>query len=275
MSAGWQSGWGIRGCASSTPPSISCAHRREGRTTFAVAAQRYERGHIPGAGFADLASDLADPDSPFHFTIPSTGRFSAAAGELGIGPEAHVIAYAQDSPMWATRLWWLLRFFGFDRVSLLDGVLAAWKAEGYELSNQSEGYPPARFVARTRPELLATRDDVEAVALGASSACLVNALLPPSFRGEGITSYSRPGRIPTSVNAPWDSMIDPRTNRFRAPTELARELDAVGARGPDPVIAYCGGGISATVDLFALSLVGRDDARLYDGSLTEWSHDPS
>jgi thiosulfate/3-mercaptopyruvate sulfurtransferase len=116
---------------------------------------------------------------------------------------------------------------------------------------------------------------VEAVVGGTARACLVNALLPPIFRGEGITSYSRPGRIPGSVNAPWNTMIDPETNRFRSAPDLERELEAAGARGPDPMIAYCGGGISATIDLFALSLVGRDDARLYDGSLTEWSYDPS
>jgi len=237
--------------------------------------QSYEPAHIPGAAFADLAGELADPDSPFHFTVPSPERFAAAAGQLGIGPGVHVIAYAQDTPMWATRLWWLLRFFGFDAVSLLDGGLPAWQAAGHELSDEPASYPPARFHAQPRPELLATRADVEAVVDGSARSCLVNALLPPIFRGEGITAYSRPGRIPGSVNAPWNAMVDPDTNRFRSPAELERELDAVGASGPDPVIAYCGGGISATVDLFALSLVGRNDARLYDGSLTEWSHDPS
>ena len=235
----------------------------------------YEAVHIPGAAFADVAQELADPDSPFYFTVPSAERFSAAAGRLGIGPGVHVIAYAQDSPMWATRLWWLLRLFGFDDVSVLDGGLPAWKAAGYELSDRPASYPSASFVARPRPELLATREDVEAVVDGGDRSCLVNALLPPVFRGEGISSYSRPGRIPQSVNVPWSSMIDPETNRFRSRGELEHELDAVGARGRNRVIAYCGGGISATVDLFALSLAGREDARLYDGSLTEWSRDPT
>jgi thiosulfate/3-mercaptopyruvate sulfurtransferase len=240
-----------------------------GRETYAPA-------HIPGAAFADIPGELSDPESPFHFTVPSAELFSAAAGRLGIGPGTHVVAYAQESPMWATRLWWLLRFFGFDDVSVLDGGLPAWVAGGHEVSDSRSSYPPAEFVAKPRPELLATRSDVEAVVEGsAGSACLVNALLPPVFRGEGITSYSRPGRIPGSVNAPWAALIDPLTNRFRPQAELTRELDSVGARGPEPTIVYCGGGISATVDLFALSLIGRDDARLYDGSLTEWSRDPA
>ena len=87
-------------------------------------------------------------------------------------------------------------------------------------------------------------------------------------------AYSRPGRIPGSVNAPWNGLVDPATNCFRPPAELAAALNGGGVRADQPVIAYCGGGISATVDLFALWLTGRDDARLYDGSLTEWSANP-
>ena len=123
---------------------------------------------------------------------------------------------------------------------------------------------------------MARRAEIEAIvdAQGAT-ACLVNALTPSVFRGEGLSSYSRPGRIPSSVNAPWTTLIDPDTNRFRPAPELRHALEAAGALGERPVIAYCGGGISATVDLFALSLVGRDDGRLYDGSLTEWTRDPA
>jgi len=235
----------------------------------------YEQAHIPGAAFADIAGELSDPESPFPFTLPTAERFAAAAGRLGIGPGVHVAAYAQESPMWATRLWWQLRFFGFDSVSVLDGGLSAWRAAGLATESGARDYEPAQFSAHPRPEWLATRADVEAaVAAGDGSACLVNALTPPVFRGEGPSSYSRPGRIPGSVNAPWTELVDPDTNRFRDPAELARALEVAGALGPAPVIAYCGGGISATVDLFALALVGRGDAsRLYDGSLIEWTRD--
>jgi thiosulfate/3-mercaptopyruvate sulfurtransferase len=234
----------------------------------------YEEAHIPGAAFADVAGDLSDPDSPFPFTLPPPERFAAAAGRLGIGPGTHVVTYAQDSPMWATRLWWELRFFGFDAVSVLDGGLPAWRANGLPTESGTVSYEPAEFTARPRPERLATRADVEGiVAAGDGSACLVNALTPPVFRGEGPSSYSRPGRIPGSVNAPWTELIDPDTNRFRPPAQLEQALETAGALGSAPVIAYCGGGISATVDLFALALVGREQARLYDGSLTEWTRD--
>lgn len=234
----------------------------------------YERGHIPGAAFADIPGALSDPDSPLAFTLPTAERFATAAGRLGIGPGTQVVVYAQDTPMWATRLWWQLRFFGFDAISVLDGGLPAWRAAGLDVEAGSASYEPTGFVAAPRWEWLARRGDVEAVvAAGDGAVCLVNALTPPVFRGEGPSSYSRPGRIPGSVNAPWTELIDPETNRFRAPEDLRRALEAAGALGAAEVIAYCGGGISATVDLFALSLVGRDGGRLYDGSLTEWTRD--
>jgi thiosulfate/3-mercaptopyruvate sulfurtransferase len=244
---------------------------------YAVRSGRpeYLQGHIPGAAFADIPGDLSDPDSPFPFTLPSMERFAAGAGALGITGETHVVVYAQDSPMWATRMWWLLRYFGFDAVSVLDGGLPAWRAAGLPLETGDATYPPGAFTAQPRPELAAGRAEIEALVAGGGSGCLINALAPAVFRGEGASSYSRPGRIPGSKSAFWGQLIDPETNRFRAPSELREALTAAGALTPEPVIAYCGGGISATVDLFALYLLGRDDARLYDGSLTEWTADPS
>jgi thiosulfate/3-mercaptopyruvate sulfurtransferase len=250
-----------------------------GPYTVQSGREAYEREHIPGAGFADIPGALSDPDSSLPFTLPSPERFGQEAGRLGIGDGTHVVVYAQDSPMWATRLWWQLRYFGFDAVSVLDGGLPAWKASGRPLSASRVEYPAASFVARPRSGWVAGRAEIETIveAQGAT-ACLVNALTPPVFRGEGrvgSSSYSRSGRIPSSVNAPWTALIDPDTNRFRSADELRHALEAAGALGERPVIAYCGGGISATVDLFALSLVGRDNARLYDGSLTEWTRDPA
>ncbi|MBJ7332493.1 MAG: sulfurtransferase [Solirubrobacteraceae bacterium] len=236
---------------------------------------RYEEAHIPGAAFADVPGDLSDPDSPFPFTVPSAERFAAAAGQLGIGPGTSVVVYTQDAPGWATRLWWLLRFFGFDDVSVLDGGLTAWRAAGGAIASGPETYAPGTFTAVPRRELLAPRADVEQIAAGQADACLVNALAPRVFRGEGVTNYSRPGRIPRSVSAPWMELVDPDTQRFLEPDALRERFAGAGALGERPVVAYCGGGISATVDLFALALLGRTDARLYDGSLTEWTADPA
>lgn len=247
----------------------------EGPYTVESGRASYESGHIPGAVFADIPAELSDVDSPFRFTLPDAGHFERAVGSLGVGDGSRVVVYAQESPIWASRMWWLLRYFGFDSVRLLDGGLGAWKGAGYELETGGAQPRPARFTARPRRELLATTDEVVAL-LGGEPACLVNALTPHAFRGLGVYAYSRPGRIPGSVSVPAQSLLDPGTWRFRPPEELRRELSGLLGLDPAvPLIAYCGAGISATVDVFALSMLGRDDVRLYDGSLTEWSADPS
>jgi thiosulfate/3-mercaptopyruvate sulfurtransferase len=194
-------------------------------------------------------------------------------GRLGVGHGHHVVAYAQDSPMWATRLWWLLRYFGHDDASVLDGGLPGWSASGRAVERGPFQYPAASFTARPRPALLAFLGDVKQVVRGVP-AQLVNALPAASFRGEGPGAYSRPGRIPGSLSLPWSDLVDDQTNEFLPPDQLAGAFSAAGVHPDEPVIAYCGGGISATVDVFALFLSGRTEVRLYDGSLTEWSADP-
>ena len=225
----------------------------------------FDAGHVPGAVFADLIEDLSDPGSGLPFTVPSPERFAAAIGALGVGDDTRVVVYDQGATMWATRLWWLLRYFGFDDVRVLDGGLPAWRAAGGELSTEPVAHPAATFTPRPRPELLASSDDVlEASASGAG--CVVNAL---------DDAWYRAGRIPGSAHLSAYTMLDEATGRLRPVEELEEVIAAaVPDEGPPP-IAYCGGGIAATLDVFALTLTGREDARLYDGSMTEWTSDPS
>jgi len=233
----------------------------------------YRAAHVPGAGFADLVGPLSAADAPHPLTLPSAERFAAAMGALGIGDGVHVGVYAQDAPTWATRLWWLLRYFGFDAVSVLDGGLPAWRAAGLPLAAGEEQLTPRTFTARERPELLAVRADVEAVVAGAP-ARLVNALPAAAFRGERPFADRRPGRIPGSVSLPAVELVDPESRRLVPIDVLTARLDAVGLLEGPPAIAYCGGGIAASLDVFALALAGRDDARLYDASLAEWATTP-
>jgi thiosulfate/3-mercaptopyruvate sulfurtransferase len=225
----------------------------------------FDAGHIPGADFADLVTDLSEPGSGLPFTVPSPERFADAIGALGVGDDTRVVVYDQGDTIWATRLWWLLRYFGFDAVRVLDGGLPAWRAAGGALSTEPARHPEGTFTPRPRPELLASSDDVlEASAGGAG--CVLNALDEGMYRA---------GRIPGSTHLAARALLDPATGRLRPAEELR---DAVAAAVPEdgpPPIAYCGGGIAATLDVFALTLTGRKDARLYDGSMTEWTSDPS
>ncbi len=257
---------------------IDCSvvlHRPEGGGPYRVEAQwdAYQEAHIPGANFADLVSVFADPSARFPFAIPVPDDFASAASAIGIGEGVTVVVYSQASPMWATRMWWLLRYHGFDDVAVLDGGLTAWRSAGLPVESGEGSLPkPRPFTVKLRPELLATQADVHA-ALEDGQTCLVNALTPEAFRGDGVTSYSRPGRIPGSVSVPAGSLVDPQTWMYQPLESLRGELGRYVEAETAPVF-YCGGGISATVDIFAMSLLGRDDVRLYDGSLTEWSANP-
>jgi thiosulfate/3-mercaptopyruvate sulfurtransferase len=228
----------------------------------------YEAEHIPGAGFADIGGDLSVAGAPRPFTLPPAEDLAAALGRTGLGEGTHVVIYARNSPMWATRLWWLLHYIGHDEVSVLDGGLPGWKDAGLPVESGRVELPQAHLAPRPRTDLLVTLDEVQDLPNGTK---LVNALTPNVFRGEGITSYSRPGRIPGSLNLPWTNLVDAQSLLWH---DEATRAEALAPYDNEEVVTYCGGGISATVNVFGWYLSGRDDIRLYDGSLAEWSAQP-
>lgn len=233
----------------------------------------YDAGHIPGAVFLDIQGELSDPDTRLRFMCPTAERFADAMGRLGIGDGARVVLYSAGNVMWATRVWWMLRAFGFDAAAVLDGGIEKWKAEGRPVTTEPGARPPARFEARPRPGYFVGRDHVLA-RLGDARATMVNALSPKVHLGAGPSRYGRPGRIPGSVNVPYASLLDADTGAF-APLDVAQRVHEEAGITPDRhVVAYCGGGISATVGLFLLHQLGYPDLTLYDGSLGEWARDP-
>ncbi len=253
--------------------------RPEGGGRYTVRSGRpgYLTTHLPGAGFVDLAADASDPAAPFPFALPPTRHLARRLGGLGLGLGVHVVAYSRGDPMWATRLWWLLRYLGNDEVSVLDGGLHGWTAAGLPVETGEVALPPVRALARPRPDLLVTLPEVLDTVHGGTAARrtrLVNALRPEVFRGEGVTSYSRPGRIPGSLNLPADRLVDRRTGHWRDAAARRAALTALRIDDGDTLITYCGAGISATVPVFAWFLAGRRDVRLYDGSLAEWTAHP-
>lgn len=285
------------GPAALLPPLVSAAHLAEhlgdpgvvvlDATTFldrqvdggpyAVRSGRptYLEAHLPGAGFVDLHGALSCQPAGQQFALPPPEELAAALGAAGVGDDTHVVAYAQKDPIWATRLWWLLRYLGHDAASVLDGGLPGWQATGLGVQ-AGECAPRARHLtARPRPDLLVTLPNMAdlsaAATAGRPGAWLVNALRPSVFRGEQVTSYSRPGRIPGSVNLPWTSLVDRTTARWKSPAARTEAIAALGIPRTDRVVAYCGAGISATAAVFAWYLEGRDDVALYDGSLAEWT----
>ncbi|MER5455967.1 sulfurtransferase [Micromonospora sp. NPDC002389] len=232
----------------------------------------YLTAHIPSAAFADIIDDLSEPDGGW-FTRPSPERFAEAAGRLGIGPETAVVVYAANV-FWATRVWWLLLANGFDNVAVLDGGFGKWTAEGHPTRSGEESYPPAQFVGTPRPELFADLDEVKQVVENGSGACLINSLSPEDHHATETINYARPGRIPGSRNVFVAALLDPTDGTFRSVPELREIFQEVQAQ-PGRKVTYCGGGIAATGDALALRLIGETDVAVYDGSLREWTSDPS
>jgi thiosulfate/3-mercaptopyruvate sulfurtransferase len=239
---------------------------------YAVVSGRddWAAGHIPGSGFADLAEDLSDRSSRLRFMLPSAEQFASAMAALGVGDDSRVVLYDRARSMWAARVWWMLRAFGFDRAAVLDGGWTAWTAEGRPVTTASVPAPPASFTARPRPGLFVGRDEVLA-AIGDEATCLVDALTPETYTGEART-YARPGHIPTARNVSAVGLIDGATGRYRPMVELRAAFADVIDR--PRVITYCGGGIAASSDAFVLHLLGHREVAVYDASLSEWAADP-
>jgi thiosulfate/3-mercaptopyruvate sulfurtransferase len=229
----------------------------------------YEGGHIPSAGFADLLGELSDGDSPLQFDVPSPEQFSAAMGALGVGDDSRVVLYDNYSSAWAARVWWMLRWVGFDRAAVLDGGLRAWVAEDRPLSTEPADRPAKQLTVALRPELIAGRDEVLA-AIDDSAVLLIDALPEASYRGE-MSLYGRPGHIPGAVNIPASALLD-ESGRYLPHDELAAMHD--GDRNAR-VITYCGGGISASSNAFIMTRLGFTDVAVYTASLQEWAADPA
>jgi thiosulfate/3-mercaptopyruvate sulfurtransferase len=235
--------------------------------------ETFEAGHIAGADFLDLQGEFSAPNTELRFMMPLVAQLETAFGRHGIGPDSRVVLYSIGTPMWATRFWWMLKSLGFDGASVLDGGLDKWKAEGRPLeTGPAKGYPPATFAAKPRAGFFVGKDDVLA-ARGDQGTITVNALGPQFHAGLEPSRYGRPGRIPGSVNVPAATLLDPTAKTFIARADAEAKFASQGISKDKRVIAYCGGGISATVDLFQLHRLGYDNLTLYDASMGEWAKD--
>jgi thiosulfate/3-mercaptopyruvate sulfurtransferase len=244
---------------------------RQGESGMVIENGRagYDAGHIPTAGFADLMGELADADSPYEYAVPTPEAFAAAMGALGVGDDTRVVLYDARMSAWAARVWWMLRWVGFDRAAVLDGGLAAWQAEGRPLSTEPAAEPALMLTPKPRPGLIADRDEVFA-AIGDEAVRLIDVLPEAHYRGE-MTMYARPGHIPTAENVSIMALLD-ETGRYRPKDELAALF------GGDPgtrAITYCGGGIAASSTAFVMTRLGFTDVAVYTASLQEWTADPA
>ncbi|MFI6461289.1 sulfurtransferase [Streptomyces sp. NPDC050538] len=250
--------------------------REDGDYRSASGHESWAERHLPGSRHADLTGDLSDHDAPYHFAVPSPEALAAALARLGVGEGSEVVSYDSGGGIWAARLWWMLRAIGVP-VAVLDGGLEAWEAAGRPLASgdDTEPVPAVRPVTPVvRPDLWAGIEDVAAVSRGERPGTLVCALPVGGYDGSAPTRYSRRGHIPASRSLPGRGLLD-EFGRVLPAEELAAKVGAVLDTDDSPVVLYCGGGISAAGAALALTLLGRTDVSVYDGSLEEWSKDPA
>jgi thiosulfate/3-mercaptopyruvate sulfurtransferase len=233
------------------------------------AAADYESGHIPNAVY--LANDdIRDRNAAPTF-LPTQAEFESLMGRLGISNRTRVIAYDERGGIYAARLWWILNHFGHSKVALLDGGWLKWQAEQRAATLDAPKAAAATFRASTNPRWVATADDVKA-AIGKRGVKLVDARTEAEIEGADLRGIRRGGFIASSVPLYWEDLLDPQTKTFKPAAELERIFAEKGITKSDEVIAYCQVGMRASVDLFALHLMGYDKLRNYYGAWEEWGN---
>ncbi len=234
--------------------------------------ESWRQASIAGSGFMDLLSAFSDAGSQLGFTLPSAEALQEAYRQVGIDADSQVVLYSATHVMWATRAWWMLHSCGHRQVSVLDGGLEAWRMAGGKLAPGESQYPPGDFTVVLDDSMWADQQQV-LEAIGDETVGTVNALPNAMHRGEAASPYGRSGHIAGSINVEYDSLL--RDGRFLDADAILSTMAASGILKTPRTIAYCGAGISATVDAFALKLVGRKDVLVYDGSLSEWAREES
>jgi thiosulfate/3-mercaptopyruvate sulfurtransferase len=236
----------------------------------------YTTGHIPGAFYADLNRDLSEAQTPRsgRHPLPSPDDFARRLRAFGVNRDSVVVAYDAGNGMYASRLWWMLRWLGHDAVLVLDGGLERWIALGLPVDTLVPEPSPGNFSARPRPDMQIDADGVLARVADPSSR-LLDARAPERFRGEVEPIDAVAGHVPGAVNHPFTTSVG-EDGRLLPPATLraafARRLAGVPA---SRTIAMCGSGVTACHLLLAMEHAGLPGAQLYAGSWSEWSRDPS
>jgi thiosulfate/3-mercaptopyruvate sulfurtransferase len=238
------------------------------------AAAEFAAAHIPGARFLALAS-LFDAASSVPYAFPTPDQLAERLASLGVGPEDAIVIYDDSAIRTSARAWFVLAASGRGNVAILDGGLAKWRSEGLPLDSGTQApapAAPATFTAptrvRTKADMLANIETGESQVLDARSADRVyGSGIDPVHGGQN-------GRIPGARNLPFTEVFNP-DGTWKSAEALRAALAAAGIDLAAPVTTTCGSGVTASVLLFAMHLVGKDDTALYDGSWSEWSADPA
>jgi thiosulfate/3-mercaptopyruvate sulfurtransferase len=233
--------------------------------------EAFERGHIPGAVHLDWRTELTetpgDDEGP-SLRIAGPDQVAAAMSRAGVGDGMTVVIYDDTIGLYAARVWWSLRVYGFESARVLDGGFPAWIEEKKPVSTADLPHAEASFTPRLNPRLRLTTPDVRAL-LGSAQAQIIDARAVPEYKGhEG--NARRLGHIPGAVNVPVGATHQPGTQRLRDPEELRHLLARAGVARGHRHVCYDGAGVGAARLAFVLALLGHDDVAVYDGGWAEW-----
>lgn len=234
----------------------------------------YQQGHIPTAVFADLNKDLSGPvaEEGGRHPLPDAADFEAFARAAGINsePETLVVVYDASRSAFCARLWWMLRYFGHTNVKILDGGWPAWQAASLQQSTAEATATAGNFRARAGCLPVLHRQQLVA-RLQQAKPYLLDARDPDRFHGRTEPIDPRAGHIPGAHNYPWQQLTDEQ-GKLQSPEKLAQHFaDAVEQQ---ELVAYCGSGVTACLNIFALRQLGVEDVALYPGSWSDWSRHP-
>ncbi len=232
----------------------------------------YLEAHMPGAIFIDWTADITEPGAPVKMTLAGPQRFDALMGRLGIGDQHTVVVYEDGAGQIAARLWWALNYYGHPAVKLLNGGFRKWAAEGRPVTAELPHHLAATFTPRIQPDWRVGSPEVRA-AIGDPGVVIVDLRSPPEYRGE-IGRGDRKGRIPSARNVPAGTLVGGEYKIFKSDADLRHAFEAAGIRSDKRAITYCNAGVSASLGLFALKLIGHPAAANFAGSWYEWERDP-
>ncbi len=236
---------------------------------------QFAAGHLPGAQYAHLDRDLAGAPTATsgRHPLPSPHDFAALAGRWGIDRHTQIVVHDQAGGVFAARAWWLFRWLGHERVALLDGGLAAWYRAGLPLETTTQSRPARTFEPHPQDERVVTVEDIVA-ALGTPKMHLVDARGADRFAGQNETMDPRAGHVPGAVNHHYALNLSTEGRLQDAASLRERWLATLAGRDAKEMVAMCGSGVSACLNLLSMEVAGLPGARLYPGSWSEWVKDP-
>jgi thiosulfate/3-mercaptopyruvate sulfurtransferase len=229
----------------------------------------YEQSHIPGAVYFDLETDLSGPVAEHggRHPLPETMQFKDRLQDAGIDNETTVIVYDGKEGAFAARLWWLLKYVGHEKVFVLNGGFDAWEKAGYQTEDSVAHYRKTNYTINENKDMLASYEEVKDIALkGTGSAVLIDSRESKRYLGIEEPIDRVAGHIPTAINKPWMEGFE--NGYFKSHADQEKRFTDLDPN--QPIIVYCGSGVTATPNYIALKEAGFKNVRLYAGSYSDW-----